>query len=148
MKGKIEKYKGFWGDVAYRITYNRGIFASEEANIKTLDIAIEDIDEFMDDVYSQYLKKKQGLLNLIERRAMESVKARKDYLESEKEEAHRQGYIKGWCKGYYKGKEEVITKQEEAEQDKDELEMDNLLIEKYKTYDNIIDKDLEYFEKD
>jgi len=141
MKGKIEKFSN-----GYYISKSR-VYSDEDYMV----IETEDMDEFMDDIYSQYLKKKHRLLNLIERTAMEAVKVRKEQRECEKDEAHREGYRIGYERGYdqalldvkniARGRKVVITPEEEAEQDKDELEMDS----ETKTHNNFpTDEAIEY----
>lgn len=118
MKGRIKKYID-----SYYISKDR-VYSDDDYMI----IEKEDIDEFMDDIYSQYLEGKGGLLERVERTAMELVEARKSYLESEKEQAYNKGFREGFNVKYGFVKQ-VITKQEEVEQDKDEQEMT-------KTYNN------------
>lgn len=93
MKGTVKKFTDFFiGKRYYRIVYKLNDDYS-----KRIDIQEEDMFEFMDDIYSAWMKL-----------ALKKV---------------------------------VITEDEEEEQDRDEQEMT-------KTYDNPIQKDLEYFEKD
>jgi len=108
MKGKIEKHHNFFNtkEKYYRIGYKYGAFGE-----RFMDINAEDMPEFMDDIMSAYMELEgiEDIREPVRETALELIERARDKC----------------LKEIGRDVVKVITKQEEAEQDIDELEMDS-----------------------